>query len=268
MHSRLLLIGSILLTLNGCVSIPATPDSEKSNIEQIEDSISSKNYEAAYRLSEGRFPHSAKDHDSVMTLFKTHPEILVAGRGTFTKESYNEILDAWNYNKDKVAKIELERLMYFKLVAKESSFKEATASYNEFFKEYVEEIELKRKKHAEDLITLKEEEQAAFRGDSIAQFSLGKRYRKGLGVTASKEKAFYWIKNSAEQGNFYAQFELGSIYITGRGVLKDYKQALVWYKKSAEQGYAAAQHSLGYMFLKCQTSTSLAGWRQLTWPVL
>ena len=42
-----------------------------------------------------------------------------------------------------------------------------------------------------------------------------------------------------------AQFNLGNRYAKGLGVPQDYKEAVKWYRLSAEQGVAQAQYNLG-----------------------
>jgi len=62
---------------------------------------------------------------------------------------------------------------------------------------------------------------AAEIGCPEAQFSLGARYRTGVGVAKSYDLAFKWFALSAEQGNLDAIFYLGKMYDKGRSVGQD-----------------------------------------------
>lgn len=61
------------------------------------------------------------------------------------------------------------------------------------------------------------------------------------------EKAFKWIKKSAEQGNPDAQKLIGSMYLSGEGCTRSNKNALFWKEKSAQQGHPDAQADVGLM---------------------
>jgi hypothetical protein len=56
------------------------------------------------------------------------------------------------------------------------------------------------------------------------------------------------VTTLAERGDSAAQYELGRMYEGGRGVTQDYGKAVEWYRHSAEQGYAPAERSLGIMY--------------------
>lgn len=56
-------------------------------------------------------------------------------------------------------------------------------------------------------------------------------YEAGDYATALKE-----FKPLAEQGDAVAQYNLGKMYRKGHGVSKDGKKAAKWYRKAAEQG--------------------------------
>mmetsp|Transcript_50899 Transcript_50899/g.65177 ORF Transcript_50899/g.65177 Transcript_50899/m.65177 type:complete len:132 (-) Transcript_50899:311-706(-) len=56
--------------------------------------------------------------------------------------------------------------------------------------------------------------------DPKAQHNTGVAYRDGEGVGQDDEKAFYWIKKSAEQGFVDAQWNLGVLYHNGTGIKK------------------------------------------------
>lgn len=86
--------------------------------------------------------------------------------------------------------------------------------------------------------------EAAERGDANAQYKLGLRYYKGVGVAKDTTEAVKWFRKAAELGNVKAQYELGHCYEFGLGVDKDYVETIKWFRKAAEQGDAEAQRAL------------------------
>lgn len=93
-------------------------------------------------------------------------------------------------------------------------------------------------------------QQSAEQGCSAAQNNLANQYSTGEGVTEDHTKAIYWYTQAAEQGNVAAQYNLAGEYYSGKNVEQDYVEAAKWYKKAAEQGYARAQYHIGYMYKK------------------
>ena len=55
-------------------------------------------------------------------------------------------------------------------------------------------------------------QEAAERGDNIAQYNLGCLYEKGEGTEKNLEKAFYWYQKATENGYINAQCNLAEIY--------------------------------------------------------
>ena len=98
---------------------------------------------------------------------------------------------------------------------------------------------------------LKEFGPAAARGDSEAQYRLGRMYEFGRGVLVNMPQAMIWLRKSAAQENASAQAELGAIYASGYGgVPQDDAQAVAWFQKAASQGNPTAQYNLGLMYAK------------------
>ncbi|MBQ7501148.1 sel1 repeat family protein [bacterium] len=118
----------------------------------------------------------------------------------------------------------------------------------------------------------------AEKGDAEAQLQLGKAYYSGSGIKKDHEKAFMWLKRSAENGNAEAQLLQGFVdfesddkaeaekrfrasadqgnitaqYALGALCEEDFEnhksdvaEALKWYRKAADQGFAEAQCALG-----------------------
>lgn len=78
--------------------------------------------------------------------------------------------------------------------------------------------------------------QQAEQGDIQAQFNLGMRYCKGIGVAKNCKNAFIWLKKAAEQGHSSAQVLLGTMYDSGEGVERNKQEAFKWYKKTCQTG--------------------------------
>ncbi len=98
---------------------------------------------------------------------------------------------------------------------------------------------------------LREFEPLAARGDSEAQYRLGRMYEYGRGVLTDMPQALSWLRKSAAQQNASAQTELGAIYASGfGGVPQDDAQAVAWFQKAANQGNPTAQYNLGLMYAK------------------
>ncbi len=97
---------------------------------------------------------------------------------------------------------------------------------------------------------LRELRPLAERGNSDAQYRLGRMYEFGRGVPIDKAQALVWLRKSAAQENSYAEQELGVIYATGDGVKQDDAQAIAWFRKAAGHGNATGQYNLGLMYAK------------------
>lgn len=89
---------------------------------------------------------------------------------------------------------------------------------------------------------------AARRGDTEAQFYLGRMYTYGRGVETNSSVAFDWYLKAAEGGHQRAMAIVGYAYDKGIGVAEDDAKAVAWYRKSAQQGDVAAQRNLGLMY--------------------
>lgn len=115
----------------------------------------------------------------------------------------------------------------------------------------------------------------ADRGDSGAQYAIGRMYAKGQGVPKDPAEAMKWFDKAndqskalqaynrsdfatarkifaplAEKGQALAQYILGLMYANGQGVPESYTEGLKWLQKAAEQGEAKAQFSVGVIYFK------------------
>ncbi len=85
---------------------------------------------------------------------------------------------------------------------------------------------------------------AALAGFTRSQYSLGKLYEVGFGVTEDQVRAFQLIAQAAESGLVSAQYSVGKMYRDGRGTEADPAKAVHWFGLSAAQGYSKAQSRL------------------------
>ena len=65
---------------------------------------------------------------------------------------------------------------------------------------------------------------------TLGMIYLGEEGRSG--IEPDNEKAFYWIRKSAENNYSFAYFHLGEMYYNGIGTEKDYHKASDWYVKA------------------------------------
>lgn len=81
-------------------------------------------------------------------------------------------------------------------------------------------------------------QQAADRGNTVAEAMLGAMYADGRGVARNNSEAVKWYRKAAEQGYYFAQSRLGTMYRDGRGVPEDLVEAHKWFTLSAQSAPA------------------------------
>ena len=71
-------------------------------------------------------------------------------------------------------------------------------------------------------------------------------YENGKGgLPKDEQRAVEWYRKAAERGQSIAQYNLGRMYETGLGGLpKSPEKAMEWYRKAAAQGHTAAKAAL------------------------
>lgn len=106
--------------------------------------------------------------------------------------------------------------------------------------------------------------QAAKAGNATAQFYLGTRYQRGLGVERSATEAFTWFKAAADQGLASAQLNVGRMYADGIGVKKDEALARKYFEKAASRGDNRASYNLAIMEEKKKNYMSAYQWYELS----
>ena len=69
-------------------------------------------------------------------------------------------------------------------------------------------------------------------GEAAAQFNLGHRYRRGIGLQKDSAKAAMWFRKAAEQGDIGAEYEFGAMLVAGEGVPRDMREGQKWLAKA------------------------------------
>lgn len=91
-------------------------------------------------------------------------------------------------------------------------------------------------------------EEAAAKGDVLAQYDLGNMYYEGSGVDQDYVKAREYFTLAAEQGNADAQHNLGVIYSMAQGTRQDLPQAAKYHTLAANQGNADSHYMLAAFY--------------------
>ena len=58
------------------------------------------------------------------------------------------------------------------------------------------------------------------------------------------KEGLYWIRKAARKGDSKAQYNLGRYYADGEFIKKNYRYAQIWLSKAAARGHAKAQRLL------------------------
>jgi tetratricopeptide (TPR) repeat protein len=90
----------------------------------------------------------------------------------------------------------------------------------------------------------------ADKGKAWAQASLGDRFRLGIGVEHSYEKAIEYYTLAIQQDDPNAMFDLARMYEQGEGVAKSIKKSIELYTRAANQGHADAQFKFGCIYYR------------------
>lgn len=86
-------------------------------------------------------------------------------------------------------------------------------------------------------------QQAADRGDPLAQYNLGNHFNRA-GPARDPRQAVIWWERAAQQGLVLAQHNLGSLYTLGNGIERDLEKARYWYTRAAENGSERSAEAL------------------------
>ncbi len=90
----------------------------------------------------------------------------------------------------------------------------------------------------------------ALQGDAVAQYILGREYRRGKRVPMSYKKAVKWFYAASDNGNLDARYILGEAFITGDDLLiRNVPSGLKLLKSAAAQGHINSQKELVQFYL-------------------
>ncbi len=89
---------------------------------------------------------------------------------------------------------------------------------------------------------------AANQGLAMAQYRLAKLFERGEGVPSDIAQARQWTERAAAAGNRKAMHDLGVYYARGEGAPLDEATAFRWFKQAAELGVADSQFNLGVLY--------------------
>jgi TPR repeat protein len=84
-------------------------------------------------------------------------------------------------------------------------------------------------------------QEAANKGDAVAQALLGKAYYEGVGVPRNFATALVWLNKSVAQNNKEAMFILGLMYEHGAGITQNIPKSLELFDKAASMGERYAE---------------------------
>ncbi|MBQ4269472.1 MAG: sel1 repeat family protein, partial [Clostridia bacterium] len=87
---------------------------------------------------------------------------------------------------------------------------------------------------------------AAWEGNTDAQFALGFLYETGTGMKKSYPAALRWYRVAYHE-NGDACFRIGLFYEFGRGVTKSWEKAMQWYRLAVKKGNVEALFRLGVL---------------------
>ena len=90
----------------------------------------------------------------------------------------------------------------------------------------------------------------AERGDSCAQYAMGKLYRDGPLVTPDLREAEYWFRTSAERGNTHAMYALEKLYLDRESWMYDHDLGMRYLTEAADSGHGYAMYRLGKEYLQ------------------
>lgn len=89
---------------------------------------------------------------------------------------------------------------------------------------------------------------AANQGLAMAQYRLAKLFERGEGVPVDLSQARQWTERAAAAGNRKAMHDLGVYYARGEGAPLDEASAFRWFRQAAELGVADSQFNLGVLY--------------------
>lgn len=84
-------------------------------------------------------------------------------------------------------------------------------------------------------LSLESLDKSANKGNTKAQYTLGKMFLNGVGVNSNLLRAALWFSKASAAGNPFAQYELAKMCLSGIGVEKDSRQAADLFEKAYDK---------------------------------
>lgn len=98
------------------------------------------------------------------------------------------------------------------------------------------------------IISIENLENLANQGNGDAQYELGLRYYRGIGVPVDYEKARINLENAINNGVNGASYYLGVIYYNGKGVATDHIKAKNYFEKAEATNNVFSSYYLGKLY--------------------
>jgi len=98
------------------------------------------------------------------------------------------------------------------------------------------------------IISIENLENLAKQGNSDAQYELGLRYYKGIGVDADYEKARQYLQAALDNGASGASYYLGVIYYNGKGTPTNHAKAKEYFEKAESSNNVFSSYYLGKLY--------------------
>ena len=100
-------------------------------------------------------------------------------------------------------------------------------------------------------------------GSGTAAKMLGRLYRDGEFVNASKDRAHHWFRHASHLGNAGAMHDLANLLLFKKPTRKEIREAIGWLTRAANSGHGGAMTKLGRLHLTQKfglEKSGAAGW--------
>lgn len=98
------------------------------------------------------------------------------------------------------------------------------------------------------IISIENLENLANQGNGEAQYELGLRYYKGIGVKVNYEKARNYFESAVNNGVNSASYYLGVIYYNGKGTVTNHQKAKHYFEIAESNNNVFSSYYLGKIY--------------------
>ncbi|MBR2290384.1 MAG: sel1 repeat family protein [Clostridia bacterium] len=98
------------------------------------------------------------------------------------------------------------------------------------------------------IISIENLEKLASQGNGEAQYELGLRYYRGIGVDVDYEKAKNYLESAVNNGANGASYYLGVMYYNGKGTPTDHLKAKEYFEKAEASNNVFSSYYLGKLY--------------------